>query len=90
MRVTDHLPAISSFIEQSRESFVADLAALVNRDCGTYNKSGVDAVGEGIAARYTGPTNSDLPSDAQVIGAVQRVGARSDVVVCASGGFSSQ
>ena len=28
------------------------------------------------AARYTGPTNAELPSDAQVIGAVQRVGER--------------
>jgi 3D-(3,5/4)-trihydroxycyclohexane-1,2-dione acylhydrolase (decyclizing) len=42
------------------------------------------------AARYTDPTNAELPSDAQVIGAVQRVGKRSDVVVCASGGLPGE
>lgn len=44
----------------------------------------------GTAARYTGRTNAELPSDAQVIGAVQRVGERSDVVVCASGGLPGE
>ncbi|MDQ0474923.1 3D-(3,5/4)-trihydroxycyclohexane-1,2-dione acylhydrolase (decyclizing) [Labrys wisconsinensis] len=45
---------------------------------------------ETVAARYTGPTNAELPSDAQVIGAVQRAGARSDVVVCAAGGLPGE
>jgi 3D-(3,5/4)-trihydroxycyclohexane-1,2-dione acylhydrolase (decyclizing) len=44
----------------------------------------------GIAARYTGPTNADLPSDAQVIGAVQRVSDPSDIVVCAAGGLPGE
>jgi 3D-(3,5/4)-trihydroxycyclohexane-1,2-dione acylhydrolase (decyclizing) len=45
---------------------------------------------QAVAARYTGPTNAALPSDANVIGAVQRVGERSDVVVCASGGLPGE
>jgi 3D-(3,5/4)-trihydroxycyclohexane-1,2-dione acylhydrolase (decyclizing) len=43
-----------------------------------------------IAARYTGPTNADLPSDAQVIGAVQRASDPSDIVVCAAGGLPGE
>ena len=42
------------------------------------------------AAGFTGPTNVALPSDAQVIGAVQRVGRPSDVVVCAAGGLPGE
>jgi 3D-(3,5/4)-trihydroxycyclohexane-1,2-dione acylhydrolase (decyclizing) len=42
------------------------------------------------ASKVTAPTNAALPSDAQVIGAVQRVGARSDVVVCAAGGLPGE
>jgi 3D-(3,5/4)-trihydroxycyclohexane-1,2-dione acylhydrolase (decyclizing) len=43
-----------------------------------------------VAARYTGPTNADLPSDAQVIGAVQRTSQASDIVVCAAGGLPGE
>lgn len=42
------------------------------------------------AARYTDPTNAELPSDAQVIGAVQRTSSPSDVVVCAAGGLPGE
>ena len=42
------------------------------------------------AARYTDPTNAELPSDAQVIGAVQRTSQPSDVVVCAAGGLPGE
>ena len=42
------------------------------------------------SASYTGPTNAALPSDAQVIGAVQRAGRLSDVVVCAAGGLPGE
>jgi 3D-(3,5/4)-trihydroxycyclohexane-1,2-dione acylhydrolase (decyclizing) len=38
----------------------------------------------------TAATNAALPSDAQVIGAVQRAGARSDIVVCAAGGLPGE
>ena len=40
-----------------------------------------------IAARYLAPTNEALPKDAQVLGALMRVGRRDDVVVCAAGGL---
>ncbi|MBI3763512.1 MAG: M20 family metallopeptidase [Chloroflexi bacterium] len=45
------MDSILDFLESSRASFLADLAALVNVDCGTYNKAGVDWVGEWIGAR---------------------------------------
>jgi glutamate carboxypeptidase len=53
MRLTweDTLKDISSFLESSRSAYLADLAVLVNRDCGTYNKVGVDGVGQWIAER---------------------------------------
>ncbi|MEN5081640.1 3D-(3,5/4)-trihydroxycyclohexane-1,2-dione acylhydrolase (decyclizing) [Bosea sp. TWI1241] len=43
-----------------------------------------------IAARYTAPTNEPLPSDAQVVGAVQRTSRPSDVVLCAAGGLPGE
>ncbi|HEY8382226.1 MAG TPA: 3D-(3,5/4)-trihydroxycyclohexane-1,2-dione acylhydrolase (decyclizing) [Microvirga sp.] len=43
-----------------------------------------------VAARYTGATNEALPSDAQVIGAVQRNAEATDVVVCAAGGLPGE
>jgi 3D-(3,5/4)-trihydroxycyclohexane-1,2-dione acylhydrolase (decyclizing) len=42
------------------------------------------------AARYTAPGNAALPSDAQVVGAVQRWSGASDVVVCAAGGLPGE
>ena len=42
------------------------------------------------SARYTDPTNVELPSDAQVIGAVQRTAQPTDVVVCAAGGLPGE
>ncbi len=42
------------------------------------------------AARYTAASNAALPSDAQVIGAVQRQALPSDVVVCAAGGLPGE
>jgi 3D-(3,5/4)-trihydroxycyclohexane-1,2-dione acylhydrolase (decyclizing) len=43
-----------------------------------------------VAARYTGATNAELPSDAQVIGAVQRSVEESAIVVCAAGGLPGE
>ncbi len=43
-----------------------------------------------VAARYLMPTNAELPSDAQVLGALQRTGSASDVVVCAAGGLPGE
>jgi glutamate carboxypeptidase len=45
------LNELASFLEQSRAAYLADLSLLVGRDCGTYNKAGVDAVGTWIAER---------------------------------------
>lgn len=42
---------VSDFLTNSRPAILADLAALVNVDCGTHNKDGVDRVGEWIGAR---------------------------------------
>lgn len=42
------------------------------------------------AARYTAAGNQALPSDAQVIGAVQRQSGASDVVLCAAGGLPGE
>ena len=42
---------ISDFLMASRAAFLSDLAALVNVDCGSHNKPGVDGVGEWIGAR---------------------------------------
>ncbi|HEU6441832.1 MAG TPA: 3D-(3,5/4)-trihydroxycyclohexane-1,2-dione acylhydrolase (decyclizing) [Microvirga sp.] len=42
------------------------------------------------ATRFTDPTNAELPSDAQVIGAVQRSASPTDVVVCAAGGLPGE
>jgi 3D-(3,5/4)-trihydroxycyclohexane-1,2-dione acylhydrolase (decyclizing) len=43
-----------------------------------------------VAARYTAATNAETPSDAQIIGAVQRSGAPSDIVVGAAGGLPGE
>jgi 3D-(3,5/4)-trihydroxycyclohexane-1,2-dione acylhydrolase (decyclizing) len=43
-----------------------------------------------VAARYTAAGNQALPSDAQVIGAVQRQSRASDVVLCAAGGLPGE
>jgi 3D-(3,5/4)-trihydroxycyclohexane-1,2-dione acylhydrolase (decyclizing) len=42
------------------------------------------------AAQVKAATNATLPSDAQVIGAVERTGAPSDIVVCAAGGLPGE
>jgi 3D-(3,5/4)-trihydroxycyclohexane-1,2-dione acylhydrolase (decyclizing) len=45
---------------------------------------------EKVAARYTAPTNSLRPSDAEVLGAMMRTGEQTDVVVCAAGGLPGE
>jgi 3D-(3,5/4)-trihydroxycyclohexane-1,2-dione acylhydrolase (decyclizing) len=42
------------------------------------------------ASYYTQPRNSGLPSDAEVIGAVQRQAQSTDIVVCAAGGLPGE
>ncbi len=43
-----------------------------------------------IAERYRAATNTPTPTDAQVLGALQRAGAPDDVVVCAAGGLPGE
>ncbi len=42
------------------------------------------------AARYTAATNALAPSDAEVLGALQRGAGANDVIVCASGGLPGE
>jgi 3D-(3,5/4)-trihydroxycyclohexane-1,2-dione acylhydrolase (decyclizing) len=42
------------------------------------------------AAKVTATSNVERPTDAQVIGAVQRAGLASDIVVCAAGGLPGE
>ena len=42
------------------------------------------------AVKYTAPTNAELPSDSEVIGAVQRVSKPSDIIVGAAGGLPGE
>ncbi|MEW5960880.1 MAG: M20/M25/M40 family metallo-hydrolase [Chloroflexota bacterium] len=42
---------IISYLTSIQPDFLADLAALVNCDCGTFNKAGVDQIGAWVQAR---------------------------------------
>lgn len=46
-----NLETVVSFLESSLPQYLADLETLVNVDCGTYTKPGVDWVGEWVNAR---------------------------------------
>jgi 3D-(3,5/4)-trihydroxycyclohexane-1,2-dione acylhydrolase (decyclizing) len=43
-----------------------------------------------VASRYTDTTNAEIPSDAQVLGALMRAGRPSDIIVCAAGGLPGE
>jgi glutamate carboxypeptidase len=45
------LAAIRAAVEQARPAYLADLERLVNLDCGSYTKDGVDEVGRWVRAR---------------------------------------
>lgn len=45
------METITSFLESAQADYLTDLAALVNLDCGTENKAGVDRVGAWIRDR---------------------------------------
>ena len=47
----NHIPAIASFLNERKEAYVDDLAALVNVDSGTYDKAGVDQIGRWVRSR---------------------------------------
>ena len=50
----DELEALEANITAAREAFIADLERLVNTDCGSYTKAGVDEVGGWTADRLRG------------------------------------
>jgi 3D-(3,5/4)-trihydroxycyclohexane-1,2-dione acylhydrolase (decyclizing) len=75
----------------------AGLAALTRALAGynapeSWSAKAAKAQAEWLAktAPYTNATESALPSDAQVIGAVQRQAKNTDVVVCAAGGLPGE
>jgi glutamate carboxypeptidase len=47
------LADLRSVVEASQPTYMADLERLVNIDCGTYTKTGVDEVGRWLAGRLT-------------------------------------
>jgi glutamate carboxypeptidase len=48
---TDELEALRAAVERIEDEFLADLERLVNLDCGSYTKEGVDEVGRWVRAR---------------------------------------
>jgi glutamate carboxypeptidase len=48
----DELDAIRSAVVADESAFLADLERLVNVDCGSYTKAGVDAIGTFVADRF--------------------------------------
>jgi 3D-(3,5/4)-trihydroxycyclohexane-1,2-dione acylhydrolase (decyclizing) len=69
-----------------------DSAIGAHRSPDTWQKRLADAVAawREQAAAVTAPTNAELPSDAQVIGAVQRAAPQDAIVVCAAGGLPGE
>jgi glutamate carboxypeptidase len=47
----DQLRAIGAHLERALPAYLAELERLVNVDCGSYNKAGVDEVGRWVATR---------------------------------------
>src|SRR5690242_21935402 len=47
----DELERIRAAVERDRDAFLGDLERLVNLDCGSYTKDGVDEVGRWVRAR---------------------------------------
>jgi len=51
MTTDDQLEQLRAHLEGALPDYLADLERLVNIDCGTYNKAGVDEVGRWVAAQ---------------------------------------
>lgn len=49
--IDSELAAIREALDQAHPAFLADLERLVNTDCGSYTKAGVDAIGQWTAER---------------------------------------
>jgi 3D-(3,5/4)-trihydroxycyclohexane-1,2-dione acylhydrolase (decyclizing) len=66
------------------------LAAWAAPDAWTDTARALTGEWNATAARATAPTNAPLPSDAQVLGAVNRAARADDIVVCAAGGLPGE
>ena len=51
----DELEALTAAVDRALPAFLADLEHLVNIDCGSYTKAGVDEVGRWIGERPARP-----------------------------------
>ena len=76
---TAELEALHAFVEASRPTFLAELERLVNVDCGSYTKRGVDEVGRwtGASLEELGATVRYLPDErlgATVVGTFEGAG----------------
>ena len=72
MTTDSELDLLSTSIQRMLPRYLADLERLVNIDCGSYNKDGVDEVGRWVAAQF-----EDLGADVTV----ERNDELSDTVV---------
>src|SRR5712671_4502097 len=66
------------------------LAGWSTPDDWTIKARGLAAVWNETVMRTTAPSNAALPSDAQVLGTVNRAGGPRDVIVCAAGGLPGE
>ena len=73
---------LSDFTTASRSLFRTPSATLVQLN--------VAAVWNETVMRTTAPSNAALPSDAQVLGTVNRAACPRDVIVCAAGGLPGE
>ena len=51
----DELAALTAAVDRALPDFLADLERLVNIDCGSYTKAGVDAIGAWTGRALAGP-----------------------------------
>ena len=77
---------LRSAVEGNLPDYLADLERLVNIECGTYNKAGVDQVGRWVAAqlRELGAEVTIEPHDtlgATVVGVLEGSGARNALLI---------
>lgn len=72
------------------EDLSAGLAAWTAGKAWTNRAGSEMAAWNAVADKYTATSNSAAPSDAQVLGAVNRQTTKADVVVCAAGGLPGE
>jgi 3D-(3,5/4)-trihydroxycyclohexane-1,2-dione acylhydrolase (decyclizing) len=83
------LPLVAD-VRAGLEALEGALAAWVAPADWTAKARDLAANWNATVAQATAPSNAALPSDAQVLGAVNRAAAAQDVVVCAAGGLPGE